>query len=182
MKDDNDAVVAELHTELQRTGHVIVFAESCTAGMIAATLGRIPGISEWLAGSAVVYQLATKTEWLGVDSSLLNDPGPVSKIVSEQMATGVLSKTPHATIAASVTGHLGPNAPSDLDGVAWSTIALRTADGAALLSRKLLLDEATEVEVRPGVDDVTRRHQRQCEAVRMVLQLCVDTLRSTGPA
>ncbi len=54
MKDDNDAVVAELHTELQRTGHVIVFAESCTAGMIAATLGRIPGISEWLAGSAVV--------------------------------------------------------------------------------------------------------------------------------
>ena len=175
MAEFNDTLAAELQRELQRTGHRIVFAESCTAGLIAATLGRIPGISEWLAGSAVVYQLTTKTAWLNIDAALLDKPGPVSQVVSEQMAAGVLELTPHATIAASVTGHLGPDAPPELDGIAWSTVVIRTIGQPAIVSRHLQLDTATPSQLVKH-DDVEKRRSRQMAAVRLVLEFCVETL------
>ncbi|MEQ9406911.1 MAG: CinA family protein [Fuerstiella sp.] len=182
--DTTEDSAAVLHRELRRGGHCIVFAESCTAGLIAATLGRIPGISEWLAGSAVVYQLSTKACWLNVDEAALKDPGPVSQVVSEQMAIGVLKKTPHATIAASVTGHLGPEAPEELDGVAWTSVALRRDKSISVMSCRLQLDEQVPAEVVHS-DSVTdagleRRHRRQRQAVRCVLEFCVACLREQG--
>lgn len=121
----------------------IVLAESCTAGLIAATLGRVPGVSEFLAGSAVVYQIATKARWLSVDESALVDPGPVSRIVAEQMADGVLRMTPHASISLSITGHLGPAAPADLDGIAWCGLAMA---GCTTEARMLHLPATTGAE------------------------------------
>lgn len=82
----------------------MVFAESCTAGLVSAALAQIPGISEHHCGSAVVYRLDTKTRWLDVPAEWLLDPGPVSEIVAPQMATGVLSKTPEADWAAASPG------------------------------------------------------------------------------
>ncbi len=160
---------------LRKHSQRIVFAESCTAGLIAASLGQIPGISEWLAGSAVVYQIETKAEWLDVDRQDLVDLGPVSRLVSEQMARGVLAKTPHATLAASVTGHLGPNAPEDQDGVAWSSVAIKMAGTVRVVSRQLQLDDGRTPA--PDADPAASlRHVRQINAVRMVLQFCVDEL------
>lgn len=160
---------------LRKHSQRIVFAESCTAGLIAASLGQIPGISEWLAGSAVVYQIETKAEWLGVDRQILVDPGPVSRIVSEQMARGVLMKTPHATLAASITGHLGPDAPEHQDGVAWSSIAIRAGDSGRVVSRQLQLDDGRTPA--PDADPAAQSRQlRQINAARMVLQFCVDEL------
>ena len=88
----------------------IVLAESCTGGLVSALLTRIPGISQYHCGSAVVYQVATKTSWLGVPRSLLKNRGPVSPEVASEMAIGALQKTPQADVAAAVTGHLGPGA------------------------------------------------------------------------
>jgi nicotinamide mononucleotide (NMN) deamidase PncC len=42
------------------------------------------------------------------------------------MARKVLARTPEADIAASVTGHLGPNAPPALDGLVFIGIAIRS--------------------------------------------------------
>lgn len=164
---------AELHRLLEQDDQRIVFAESCTAGLIAATLGQIPGISQWLAGSAVVYQLATKEAWLQVGADVLEDPGPVSQVVSEQMAVGALHTTPHATLAASVTGHLGPGAPAELDGIAWSSVAVRTLDGVTVCSRCLQL--TSELPKESGSGDL--RSVRQSQAVALVLQFCAEQLR-----
>ena len=38
---------------LRKTNQVLVTAESCTAGLIAATLARVPGMSAVLAGGFV---------------------------------------------------------------------------------------------------------------------------------
>jgi nicotinamide-nucleotide amidase len=89
----------------------IVFAESCTGGLVSAALASVPGISEFLCGSAVVYRLDTKARWLGIKKNVLKNPGPVSHEVAEQMAEGILKRTPEARFAFSVTGYLGPNAP-----------------------------------------------------------------------
>jgi len=114
----------------------IVFAESCTAGLVAATLGQIPGISEWLCGSAVVYREATKLAWLDVSPDDLADPEitAVSPKVAESMALGVLKKTPEAQLSASITGYLGPDAAPEMDGVAFITVALRDSDGVPTIA------------------------------------------------
>ncbi len=136
----------------------VVLAESCTAGLVSATLARVPGISAYLCGSAVTYRNRTKKDWLGISSSLLADPGPVSELAARQMAQGVLRLTPEADIALSVTGHLGPNAPREFDGLVYVGWARRDERG------------------RPGRNDVRRhrlktrgRYARQQETVRHVL-------------
>ena len=170
-----DSVYQQLADLLVAKQQRIVFAESCTAGLISASMARVPGVSEVLAGSAVVYQLATKTHWLSVEPALLDDPGPVSEIVSQQMAVGVLKITPHASLAASVTGHLGPDAPADLDGLAWSTVALRGESGIVLQSRCLDLDALPSEQRLADLDAISLRRQRQQNAARLVLEFCYET-------
>lgn len=117
-----------LAAKLKAQDKRIVFAESCTAGLVAATLGRVPGISQHLCGSAVTYRNDTKHRWLGVPTDELEDPGPVSAIVAERMAAGALNATPEADIAVVVTGHLGPNAPEELDGLVFVGVASRETE------------------------------------------------------
>lgn len=121
LADTCRALARALATE----GLRVVFAESCTSGLVAASLGRVPGVSEVLCGSAVTYRNDTKAKWIGVKPASLNSPGPVSAEVAQQMAIGVLRKTPEADLAASVTGHLGPDAPPRLDGTIFVAVAKR---------------------------------------------------------
>jgi PncC family amidohydrolase len=110
---------------LKATQHKVVFAESCTGGLVSGALTRVPGISEHHCGGVIVYRNATKIEYLDIPPALLDDPGPVSQEVAELLAVRVLDKTPEATIALSVTGHLGPNAPPALDGRVFIAVATR---------------------------------------------------------
>jgi PncC family amidohydrolase len=114
--------LVELLAEKQQT---LVLAESCTGGLVAATLATVPGVSAWLAGSMVVYQEATKMRWLGVAEETLAKFGAVSAPVAHQMVAGALKTTPHADIAAAITGHLGPNAPQGFDGVIFLGVGRR---------------------------------------------------------
>ena len=112
---------------LKKRGLKVVFAESCTGGLVAGALTRVPGISEYHCGGMVVYRNATKQAYLGISKKLLENPGPVSAEVAIEMATRVLDLTREADVAAAVTGHLGPGAPPEFDGVIFFAIALRTA-------------------------------------------------------
>lgn len=106
----------------------VVFAESCTAGLIAATLGAVPGVSALLCGSMVTYRERTKTDWLEVDSDMIDQFTAVSAVVAEAMVLGVLRKTEEADYAASITGHLGPSAPAAQDGLVYIGLASRDAN------------------------------------------------------
>lgn len=147
----------------------VVFAESCTGGLVAASLAKVPGISDYLCGSAVTYRSDTKHRWLGVSSEKLTRPGPVSAIVAGEMAAGVLAMTPEADWSASVTGHLGPHAPKRLDGLVYIGIARRTHDHSGSVvtvtaSRHVLAAES--------------RAPRQREAAALVLRRLLDAINS----
>lgn len=114
--------VAQLLVKLSRK---VVFAESCTAGLASATLARVPGISEHHCGGVVVYRNQTKQAYLRIPATVLADPGPVSGLVTELLAKGVLAKTPEADVAVAVTGHLGPRAPQGMDGLVFVALAIR---------------------------------------------------------
>ena len=65
-------------------------AESCTGGLIAATLTEIPGSSEVFNGSAVVYSNQAKNKILGVSNEILNNFGAVSEECALAMCEGAL--------------------------------------------------------------------------------------------
>lgn len=167
MHDPVFASALNLATGLRENGLKIVFAESCTAGLVSATLARIPGISDYHCGSAVVYRLDTKHRWIDVPEALLLDPGPVSQVVAEAMARGVLEKTPEADMAAAITGHLGPNAPAGMDGLVWMAIARR---GSAGISTRSVVLSAE------GRGDQTLRESRQEDAADRLLQFATEQI------
>jgi PncC family amidohydrolase len=142
----------------------IVFAESCTGGLISAELAKVPGVSEWLCGSAVTYRCSTKVEWLGVSCEAIDQYTAVSSQVAFQMATGVLEKTSEAAISASITGHFGPAAPDGFDGVVFIGVALRNTSGLPT------------VEVTRHQLGKKQRQQRQAEAAELVLRLISEKL------
>lgn len=152
----------------------IVFAESCTAGLISAVLARVPGISEFHCGSAVVYRLETKSCWLGVPGPLLIDPGPVSEAVARAMVVGVLDRTPEAMLAAAITGHLGPGAPSEQDGLVYIGLARRDLQGTQTRVLSTRLPDRIEAPADTGAESL--REWRQWKAVELVLTHVRDDL------
>lgn len=86
---------------------MIATAESCTGGMIAATLTEAPGSSAVFDRGFVTYSNEAKMEMLGVRPETLDAVGAVSEEVAREMAEGAL-KNSNAQIAVSVTGIAGP--------------------------------------------------------------------------
>jgi nicotinamide-nucleotide amidase len=99
-----EGVVGKL---LRSKGATISIAESCTGGLISHRLTNVPGSSDYLERSLVVYSDKAKKELLKVPAGILKRHGAVSKEVAESMAKGVksLSKT---TFGLAVTGIAGP--------------------------------------------------------------------------
>lgn len=138
----------------------VVFAESCTAGLVAAELATVPGISQYLCGSMVTYREPSKTAWLGVDPQQLQQFSAVSQQVTDAMAAGVLQLTKEASWSAAVTGHLGPGAPADLDGRIFITVACR---GSRDSTGGIVQQSALQLRS-------SSRRDRQAEAAAVVLE------------
>jgi nicotinamide-nucleotide amidase len=92
-------------------GVTLATAESCTGGLIAATLTAIAGSSDVVDRGFVTYANEAKTEMLGVPADLIASVGAVSEPVAAAMASGAIEHS-RATIAVSVTGVAGPGGGS----------------------------------------------------------------------
>ncbi|MBX3441173.1 MAG: CinA family protein [Planctomyces sp.] len=155
----------------------LALAESCTAGLAAAALGGIPGGSCWLCGSAVVYRTETKMAWLGVDPPHLVPPEPdsVGAGTSRALAEALLRTTPEADLAATITGHLGPDAPAELDGRIFVQV-LQRADQVAF-AEPVNFADALRLEAQPTGDPLEFRLLRQMEAAAVLLEAIAEQLR-----
>ena len=88
-------------------GLVLVTAESCTGGLVAAALTAIAGSSAVLERGFVTYSNASKTDLLAVPADLIEACGAVSEPVARAMARGALAGS-GANLSVSVTGVAGP--------------------------------------------------------------------------
>lgn len=91
---------------------VLATAESCTGGLIAATLTEIAGSSAVVDRGFVTYSNEAKMELLGVPAGMLQTHGAVSREVALAMARGALLRS-RAEIAVAVTGVAGPGGGSE---------------------------------------------------------------------
>ena len=95
----------------RRRGWMIATAESCTGGLIAATLTEIAGSSDVVDRGFVTYSNEAKTDLLGVPAALIEQYGAVSDPVAAAMALGAVARS-RAQVAIAVTGIAGPGGGS----------------------------------------------------------------------
>lgn len=96
---------------LRAEGITMAAAESCTGGLLTATLTEVPGCSEFVDCAFVTYSNASKQEMLGLDAALIDAHGAVSEPVARAMAEAALARS-RAGLAVSITGVAGPG-PSE---------------------------------------------------------------------
>ena len=87
---------------------MIVTAESCTGGLLAAALTDVPGASQAFDRGFVTYSNAAKFDSARGPDALIEQHGAVSEEVARAMAEGALHET-GAGVAIAVTGIAGPD-------------------------------------------------------------------------
>lgn len=161
--DSTRKLAGDLFDQLKSRNRKIVFAESCTAGLVSAVMAGIPGVSTHLCGSSVTYQNETKECWLQVEARKIQNQSSVSADVTTSMARSVLRQTPHADMAVAITGHLQTDATPDGSQV-WVVAAMRKGIELRVAEpRCFSLLQPTRID-------------RQWEAARHAFQVALDQL------
>lgn len=112
--------------ELTRHQATIAAAESCTGGLLAERLTRVPGSSAYFLGGVVCYSNELKTAWADVPQGLIEAHGAVSAAVAQALAAGIRRRT-GATLGVGITGVAGPTGGSPEKPVGLVHIALADA-------------------------------------------------------
>lgn len=125
---------------------MLIAAESCTGGLLAATCTSLAGSSRWFDRGYVTYSNQAKQEMLGVDEKLIEHYGAVSEEVAQAMAIGAYRAAGSENrIAVSVTGIAGPDGGSAEKPV--GTVWMGYADQQGVSCQLLQLD-GTRSEIR----------------------------------
>ena len=115
---------------------LLVTAESCTAGLIAATLADIPGAGQLLDCAFVVYSPEAKQRCLGVRKQTIEQYNLTSEEVAREMATGALAHS-RANVSISNTGvtdNSDASIPAGTQCFAWAFEAGSTGSELFLFS------------------------------------------------
>ena len=145
----------------QEAGLEVATAESCTGGLIAATLTAIAGSSEVVDRGFITYSNAAKTEMLGVPAELIASVGAVSEAVARCMAEGALTRS-GADLAVAVTGIAGPGGGSLGKPVGLVWLALARQDGPTTTLHQVFAGDRFAV-----------RRQTVAEALRLLHEAAI---------
>jgi nicotinamide-nucleotide amidase len=143
----------------RRRGWMIATAESCTGGLIAATLTEIAGSSDVVDRGFVTYSNEAKSDLLDVPPALIAAHGAVSVEVATAMALGAL-KHSRAAVTVAVTGIAGPGGGSAEKPVGLVYIGIARRDQTV---------PHVERHIFEG-----RRHEIRLQTVARVIDLLTD--------
>ncbi len=128
---------------LRSKGKTVSTAESCTGGLIGASITDIPGASEVFLGGVVSYSNDAKEGILGVSHSVLIEHGAVSEQTARQMVEGSM-RLFDSDYAVAVTGIAGPGGATPEKPVGLVYIAV--ADGPrTVVTRNVFKGDRQEV-------------------------------------
>jgi nicotinamide-nucleotide amidase len=125
--------------ELARHRATLAAAESCTGGLLAERLTRVPGSSAYFLGGVVCYSNDLKTAWADVPPELIESQGAVSAAVASALAAGIRRRT-GATLGVGITGIAGPSGGTPEKPVGLVHIALADATGSSERAAQLTGD------------------------------------------
>lgn len=133
--------------DLCKSKHLmVVTAESCTGGLVAAALTNIAGSSAVIDRGFVTYTNEAKQQMIGVPAATLKKYGAVSRETAEAMAKGALAHAA-ADLAVSVTGIAGPGGGTPGKPVGLVHFAAATR-GGRLIHQERRFGDVGRTEVR----------------------------------
>ena len=106
--ENDDNLASVLIKELKKRKETLVFAESCTGGLLSSSITSISGSSEVFKGSIISYSNELKKSLLNISEDQLKSYGAVSEEVAEAMSINAKEKL-SADWAISISGIAGPN-------------------------------------------------------------------------
>ena len=160
LDDSLESVVGRLLTD---AGWTVTTAESCTGGLVAERLTRVPGSSAYFLGGVVSYTNELKTRLLGVPAAMIASHGAVSEPVARAMAKGVRDRF-GADYGIGITGVAGPGGGSDEKPV--GTVHIAVACPGGIRHRKARFPGGRELVRRQSSQlalDLVRRDLLACE-------------------
>ena len=137
-------------------GWHLATAESCTGGLVAATLTGIAGSSDVVERGFVTYSNEAKMELLGVPEATLAAYGAVSAETTRAMAQGAVARA-RVDLAVSITGVAGPGGGTPQKPVGLVYLGVATREGASRVERRIFSGDRTEI-----------RHGALVEALEML--------------
>jgi nicotinamide-nucleotide amidase len=102
-----DELTSAVAAAFSQRGWTLAVAESCTGGLLAASLTDLAGSSKWFERGYVTYSNAAKVSCLEVSPLLIEAEGAVSEAVARAMVLGAQLSS-GVTAAISITGIAGP--------------------------------------------------------------------------
>lgn len=122
MNNQINVLISRLAALLVSQGWSCTTAESCTGGLIAASMTAVAGSSRWFERSFVTYSNEAKQEMLGVDAATITQYGAVSEPTVKAMAEGAIANS-QAHLGVAVSGIAGPGGGSKQKPVGTACIA-----------------------------------------------------------
>ena len=132
--EGKDELAPMVVAALTRRGERVALAESCTGGMVAEMLTRVPGSSKVFDLGVVAYANEMKEGVVGVPHDLLATHGAVSEPVARALAEGA-RRAARATWGIGITGIAGPDGGTPEKPVGTVYVALAGPGGTTAVHR-----------------------------------------------
>jgi len=132
--EGKDELAPLVVAQLTRRGERVAIAESCTGGLVAELLTRVPGASNVFDLGVVAYANEAKSKVAGVPADLLATHGAVSAPVARALAEGI-RRAGGATWGIGITGIAGPDGGTPEKPVGTVYVALAGPRGTEIVHR-----------------------------------------------
>jgi nicotinamide-nucleotide amidase len=132
--EGKDELAPLVVSQLTRRGERVAVAESCTGGLVAELLTRVPGASNVFDLGVVAYANVAKAGVVGVPEELLAAHGAVSEPVARALAEGI-RRAGGASWGIGITGIAGPSGGSPEKPVGTVHVALAGTSGTEVVHR-----------------------------------------------
>ena len=132
--EGKDELAPLVVAQLTRRGERVAVAESCTGGLVAELLTRVPGASSVFDLGVVAYANVAKAGVVGVPEELLATHGAVSEPVARALAEGI-RRAGGASWGIGITGIAGPTGGTPEKPVGTVHVALAGTSGTEVVHR-----------------------------------------------
>ena len=149
-----DPILQSLADALLARRRTLSTAESCTGGLVGATLTSLPGSSAWYLGGVVAYSNPLKIRLLLVPPELIASHGAVSTETARAMAEGIRIAT-SADYSIALTGIAGPDGGTPAKPVGLVYIAVASPAGDTVYEHHF---PGTRADIRAAATEAALRH------------------------
>jgi len=157
--ENDDNLSSVLIKELIKRKESLVFAESCSGGLLSSSITSIPGSSQVFKGSIISYSNNLKQSLLSVPENLIKKFGAVSEEVAETMAINAKEKL-NSDWSIAISGIAGPSGGNKEKPVGLVYISIAGPNGHLTNIKKIFSSTRNRIEIQ-----------------RLSVNVCLNSLR-----